>query len=298
MRPPRSSIDDLSRSSSARSRESSQAQGRGGRSRGAEDLSWRCPADRSRRRSFPCSPALAVDWTRIDIFWIDERAVPPDHPDSNYALASRLLLVPARVPRRAHPSHARRAPRSRAGRAARGRRAEVGRRRSAAPRSRARRRRRRRPRRVDISDGVSGARRVERRTSSPVIAVYDAPKPPPRRLTMTLPVLADAGRRHRRRIRRVESRGDARRARGDASATPVGELLRARLRRWCCSIAKPRIIIGAYFSLEESRMRTCLLTFTVAVALASCGGSPEPAQQPAPAHRPLPPAARRPSRRR
>ena len=44
---------------------------------------------------------LAVDWTRIEMFWIDERAVPPDHPDSNYGLASRLLLGPARVPPRA-----------------------------------------------------------------------------------------------------------------------------------------------------------------------------------------------------
>ncbi len=49
---------------------------------------------------------LAVDWTHIEIFWIDERAVPPDHPDSNYALASRLLLVPARVPAaRIHRMH-------------------------------------------------------------------------------------------------------------------------------------------------------------------------------------------------
>ena len=47
---------------------------------------------------FPKLAALAVDWTRIEIFWIDERAVPPDHPDSNFALASKLLLVPARVP--------------------------------------------------------------------------------------------------------------------------------------------------------------------------------------------------------
>ena len=47
---------------------------------------------------FPTLAALAVDWTRIEVFWIDERAVPPDHPDSNFALASKLLLVPARVP--------------------------------------------------------------------------------------------------------------------------------------------------------------------------------------------------------
>jgi 6-phosphogluconolactonase len=42
----------------------------------------------------------AVDWSRITLFWGDERAVPPDHPDSNYGLADQLLLMPlgARAP--------------------------------------------------------------------------------------------------------------------------------------------------------------------------------------------------------
>ncbi len=35
-----------------------------------------------------------VDWSRITLYWGDERAVPPDHPDSNYGLAERLLLSP------------------------------------------------------------------------------------------------------------------------------------------------------------------------------------------------------------
>src|SRR5688500_3237957 len=40
-------------------------------------------------------PALAeasLDWPNVHVFWCDERAVPPHHPDSNYALARRLLL--------------------------------------------------------------------------------------------------------------------------------------------------------------------------------------------------------------
>jgi 6-phosphogluconolactonase len=43
----------------------------------------------------------AVDWRRITLFWADERAVPPDDPDSNYGLADRMLLSPlgARAPR-------------------------------------------------------------------------------------------------------------------------------------------------------------------------------------------------------
>jgi 6-phosphogluconolactonase len=34
----------------------------------------------------------AVDWSRCDFFWGDERAVPPDHPDSNFGDARRLML--------------------------------------------------------------------------------------------------------------------------------------------------------------------------------------------------------------
>jgi 6-phosphogluconolactonase len=41
-----------------------------------------------------------VDWSRIFFVWGDERAVPPDHADSNFGLAERLLLSPlgARAP--------------------------------------------------------------------------------------------------------------------------------------------------------------------------------------------------------
>ena len=43
----------------------------------------------------------AVDWRRITLYWADERAVPPDDPESNYGLAERMLLSPlgARAPR-------------------------------------------------------------------------------------------------------------------------------------------------------------------------------------------------------
>jgi 6-phosphogluconolactonase len=33
-----------------------------------------------------------IDWARLHVFWGDEREVPPDHPESNYGLAQRLLL--------------------------------------------------------------------------------------------------------------------------------------------------------------------------------------------------------------
>jgi len=31
--------------------------------------------------------ATAVDWSRVELFWVDERTVPPDHPDSNFGAA-------------------------------------------------------------------------------------------------------------------------------------------------------------------------------------------------------------------
>jgi 6-phosphogluconolactonase len=34
----------------------------------------------------------AVDWSRADLFWGDERGVAPDHPESNFGVARQLLL--------------------------------------------------------------------------------------------------------------------------------------------------------------------------------------------------------------
>ena len=39
-----------------------------------------------------------IDWPRLHLFWGDERQVPPDHPESNYGLAYRLLLEHVHVP--------------------------------------------------------------------------------------------------------------------------------------------------------------------------------------------------------
>lgn len=37
-------------------------------------------------------------WPRIEMFWGDERCVPPDHPDSNYRLAREALLEAVPIP--------------------------------------------------------------------------------------------------------------------------------------------------------------------------------------------------------
>jgi 6-phosphogluconolactonase len=39
-----------------------------------------------------------VDWSKAEIFWCDERPVPPDHPDSNYGMAREVLLQPLAIP--------------------------------------------------------------------------------------------------------------------------------------------------------------------------------------------------------
>lgn len=38
----------------------------------------------------------AIDWTRVHLYWSDERPVPPEHPDSNYhmAMTSGLFTLP------------------------------------------------------------------------------------------------------------------------------------------------------------------------------------------------------------
>src|SRR6185503_5871302 len=41
---------------------------------------------------FPRLATAAVDWARLELFWGDERAVPPADPESNYGLARRLWL--------------------------------------------------------------------------------------------------------------------------------------------------------------------------------------------------------------
>lgn len=39
-----------------------------------------------------------IDWTRVHVYFGDERCVPPDHPDSNYRMASESLLSKIPIP--------------------------------------------------------------------------------------------------------------------------------------------------------------------------------------------------------
>jgi 6-phosphogluconolactonase len=39
-----------------------------------------------------------IDWTRVHLFWSDERNVPPNNPESNFGLANRTLIQSLRIP--------------------------------------------------------------------------------------------------------------------------------------------------------------------------------------------------------
>ena len=135
-------------------------------------------------------PALAlarVRWRDVDLFWCDERAVPPDHPDSNYRVANELLLSRVELnPGRVHRMRAE-VPDLEAAAAEYEKRIV---RSSGAPPH------------VDVvllgvgPDGhvcslFPGHAALEERHRL-VVPVFDSPKPPLRRMTLTLPALAGA----------------------------------------------------------------------------------------------------------
>ena len=136
---------------------------------------------------FPRLARLPLDWSKVDFFWGDERAVPPDHPDSNYAVARTLWLEPAGVP--AASVHRMKAEEPDLAKAAVAYAREL----VLAAGS---------PPRLDLvllgvgPDGhvcsLFAGHPVLAVRDRTVAVVEDSPKPPPRRLTLTLPVVAGA----------------------------------------------------------------------------------------------------------
>jgi 6-phosphogluconolactonase len=47
---------------------------------------------------FQSMVASGFRWQRVHLFFVDERCVPPDDPESNYKLANDNLIVPAHIP--------------------------------------------------------------------------------------------------------------------------------------------------------------------------------------------------------
>jgi 6-phosphogluconolactonase len=135
--------------------------------------------------------ASTIDWSRVEVFFGDERAVPPDHPDSNYLMVRRVLL--SRVPIPAGQVHRMEAERSDREAAAREYERSL-------------------PPQLDIlvlgmgPDGHtaslfpgSAALDERQRLVVPVIGA----KPPPQRLTITPPVIEAA-----RRVAVIATGGD------------------------------------------------------------------------------------------
>jgi len=128
---------------------------------------------------FPVLAEADLDWTRADVFWEDERAVAPDHVDSNYGFARRSLLgwVSPRVHRMPGEAADLAAAASAYEREMRGSLAD--------------------PARLDLAllgmgpDGhvcsLFPGHSALREASRWVVAIEDSPKPPPARITLTLP---------------------------------------------------------------------------------------------------------------
>ena len=42
--------------------------------------------------------ANTIPWDKLQLYWVDERCVPPEHPESNYGVCQRLLLDHVAIP--------------------------------------------------------------------------------------------------------------------------------------------------------------------------------------------------------
>ncbi|HQR65870.1 MAG TPA: 6-phosphogluconolactonase, partial [Thermoanaerobaculia bacterium] len=136
---------------------------------------------------FPALAAAPVAWESVDFFWGDERAVPPEDPGSNFGLAKRLLLD--RVGARPANIHRIAGEESDLDAAARAYEDDLVRTLG-------------RPARLDLvvlGLGPEGhvcslfpGHRLLAERGRLVAPIYDSPKPPPTRITFTLPVLGEA----------------------------------------------------------------------------------------------------------
>ena len=136
---------------------------------------------------FPRLARAAVDWSRTEFFWGDERAVPASDPESNFGLARSLWLEPAGVP--ASRIHRMEADVPDPEAAARAYSDAMVRLLGAPPRLDL----------VLLGVGPDGhvcslfpGHPLLRDEGRYVAVVRDSPKPPPRRLTLTMPVLTAA----------------------------------------------------------------------------------------------------------
>jgi 6-phosphogluconolactonase len=50
------------------------------------------------KRMFQQLTKMTMDWRHIHLFWVDERCVSPDHPDSNFGMTAAILLNHIEIP--------------------------------------------------------------------------------------------------------------------------------------------------------------------------------------------------------
>lgn len=137
--------------------------------------------------ALPILATMSFDWEQTHIFWVDERAVPAESTDSNYRLAEELWLRPRAVP--ASAIHRMPAERDDLSDAASAYERELTRTLGSAPRLDL----------VLLGVGEDGhvaslfpGHAALAETGRLVLPVFDSPKPPARRLTLTPPVLTGA----------------------------------------------------------------------------------------------------------
>ena len=138
---------------------------------------------------FPVLATVLFDWDATHIFWVDERAVPASSPDSNFGLADSLWLRRSGASLSSlHPMHAD-SPDLNVAAAAYG--DELVRILGKTPRLDL----------VLLGVGPDGhvaslfpGHRALSEENQLALPIVDAPKPPPRRLTLTLPILTGAER--------------------------------------------------------------------------------------------------------
>jgi 6-phosphogluconolactonase len=129
-----------------------------------------------------------IDWSRTDVFWVDERMVPPDDTDSNFHASRIAWLDAVPVPgERVHRMRGEDPPRAAAEGYAKLLVQRLG-----------------QPARIDLvllgmgEDGhvasLFPGHRLLRAWDRDVAELDDAPKPPPRRMTLTLRALTAARR--------------------------------------------------------------------------------------------------------
>jgi 6-phosphogluconolactonase len=67
---------------------------------GGAEASFAVSGGTTPRLLFQKLAALHFDWSRVHLFWVDERCVPPTDPASNYKLTKDWLLPGTRLPER------------------------------------------------------------------------------------------------------------------------------------------------------------------------------------------------------